>query len=203
MIDRTAPRAVAVIVDPEDRVVSWSRGAERLLGYAEDAVLGQPMLEALDGRDVFGNILCRNGCWLREMWRRGEPVRRFEIEVLHADGHRLRLLVEAEPAGKGGDAGWAYWLASDQRRGDRRRVPAAATESLPVAVSAPEPVPSLTQREIEVLRHLGHGADTPAIARALGISRATVRNHVQHLLGKLGAHNRLQVVSLAHRYGLL
>jgi PAS domain S-box-containing protein len=198
MAERAASRAVAVVVDPEGRVVSWSSEAERLLGYDGSAVLGRPLLEVLNGRDVFGNLLCRHGCWLREMWGRGEAVQRFEVDARHAGGHRLRLAVEAEPSGEGGDAGWTHRLAPDQRRGERRRAPAPA-EFPPV----PVPALSLTQRELEVLRLLDRGADTPEMARQLGISRTTVRNHIQHLLEKLGAHNRLQVVSLAHRYGLL
>jgi PAS domain S-box-containing protein len=199
MVERAALKAVAVVVDHEDRVVSWSSGAERLLGYDDDVVLGRPLQEVLDGRDVFGNLLCCNGCWLREMRDRGEPVQRFEVDARHADGHRLRLAVEAEPSGHGGEAGWAYRLIPDQRHGERRRAPAPA-EILPATLA---PILSLTRRELEVLRLLARGAETPEIARELGISSTTVRNHVQHLLEKLGAHTRLQVVSLAQRHGLL
>lgn len=202
MVERAASRAVAVVVDHEDRVVSWSSGAERLLGYDGDAVLGRPLLELLDGRDVFGNLLCRNGCWLREMWSRGEPVQRFEMDARHADGHRLRLAVDAEPSDCSGKAGWAYRLAPDQRQGERRRA-LTPSELLPVPGSAVASTLSLTRREIEVLRLLARGAETPEIAGELGISSTTVRNHIQHLLEKLGAHTRLQVVSLAHRHGLL
>lgn len=199
MVERAALKAVAVVVDHEDRVVSWSSGAERLLGYDDGAVLGRPLQEVLDGRDVFGNLLCHNGCWLKEMRCRGEPVQRFEVDARHADGHRLRLAIEAEPSEESGEAGWAYRLLPDQRRGERRRAPAPG-EILPTTLA---PVLSLTRRELEVLRLLARGAETPEIARELGISSTTVRNHVQHLLEKLGAHTRLQVVSLAQRHGLL
>lgn len=205
MVERAASKAVAVVVDREDRIVSWSGGAERLLGYDDDAVLGRPLQEVLDGRDVFGNLLCRSGCWLRQMWDRSEPVRRFEVDARHADGHRLRLVIEVEPSGSsargGGEAGWAYWLSPDQRHAERRRAP-PPTESLALEAT-PDPTLSLTRRELEVLRLLARGAETPEIARELGISSTTARNHIQHLLEKLGAHTRLQVVSLAHRSGLL
>jgi PAS domain S-box-containing protein len=202
MVEHTASKSVAVAVDREDRVVSWSGDAKRLLGYDAAEVLGRPLLEVLDGRDPFGNQVCRNGCWLREMWGRGEPVQRFEIDVRHADEHRLRLVAEAEPAGSGGDRGWTYWLAPDQRQAERRRAPPPAEPlSLP-AVTPVSPL-SLTRREHEVLRLLARGAETPEIAHELGISSTTARNHIQHLLEKLGAHTRLQVVSLAHRNGLL
>jgi DNA-binding CsgD family transcriptional regulator len=45
----------------------------------------------------------------------------------------------------------------------------------------------LSIRELEILRLLGNGNNTAAIAAKLHISRTTVNNHVQHILRKLGA----------------
>ncbi len=61
----------------------------------------------------------------------------------------------------------------------------------------------LTRRERECLRLLVDGVSTRQIALTLAISELTVRGHVQQLLHKLGAHSRLEVVSLAIRYALL
>lgn len=61
----------------------------------------------------------------------------------------------------------------------------------------------LTQREIEILRLLARGRDTQAIADALTISSNTVRTHLQNIFGKLGAHSKLEAVSMANRRGLL
>ena len=41
------------------------------------------------------------------------------------------------------------------------------------------------------------------LSRELGISVNTVRNHVQHVLAKLGAHSQLEAVAIASRLGLL
>ena len=62
---------------------------------------------------------------------------------------------------------------------------------------------SLTPRELEVLRLLAAGANTRVASERLGVSPATVRNHVQNLLGKLGVHSRLEAVAYATRRGLL
>lgn len=64
-------------------------------------------------------------------------------------------------------------------------------------------VPSLTNREDDVLRGLAQGHDPGTIARTLGISRNTCRGYVQQLLEKLGAHSQLEAVALARRAGLL
>lgn len=61
----------------------------------------------------------------------------------------------------------------------------------------------LTAREWECLAMLVDGMDTTAIAAALGVSRTTVRTHVQALMAKLGVHSRLEAASYAMRYRLL
>lgn len=61
----------------------------------------------------------------------------------------------------------------------------------------------LTPRESDVLQLIGAGRSNQQTARELGISVHTVRNHVQHILDKLGAHSQLEAVAIASRLGLL
>ena len=61
----------------------------------------------------------------------------------------------------------------------------------------------LTAREIEVLGLLAKGLSNAAIAKALFLSVNTVRNHVANILAKLGAHSKLEALSVAVREGLL
>jgi DNA-binding NarL/FixJ family response regulator len=61
----------------------------------------------------------------------------------------------------------------------------------------------LTQREREVLVLLAEGLSNAAIAENLTVSIYTVRNHVANLSAKLGAHSKLEVLSIAVRQGLL
>jgi DNA-binding NarL/FixJ family response regulator len=61
----------------------------------------------------------------------------------------------------------------------------------------------LSERELEVLRLLAARRSNPEIAEALFISRATVRTHVDNILGKLGVHSRTEAVDVAVRAGLL
>jgi len=69
------------------------------------------------------------------------------------------------------------------------------------APAQPRIVP--TQREMEILQLLARGASNETIAESLGVSVLTVRKHVQNLLGKLGAHSKLEAVSVAVRNGLV
>lgn len=61
----------------------------------------------------------------------------------------------------------------------------------------------LTEREREILDLLARGLSNADIARQLTISVHTVRNHVANLSAKLGAHSKLEVLSIAVREGLV
>jgi DNA-binding NarL/FixJ family response regulator len=54
-----------------------------------------------------------------------------------------------------------------------------------------------------VLNLTRDGASTRVIAAGLRVSGATVRNHTQSILRKLGVHSRLEAVAVATRRGLL
>ena len=60
-------------------------------------------------------------------------------------------------------------------------------------------MPSLTTRESEVLKQLAFGLSNKEIAQALGISYETVKEHVQHVLRKLGVADRTQAAVWAVR----
>lgn len=61
----------------------------------------------------------------------------------------------------------------------------------------------LTEREREILFLIADGLTNQAIAARLVLSVHTVRTHVQTILGKLGAHSKLEAVATARRRRLL
>ena len=62
---------------------------------------------------------------------------------------------------------------------------------------------SLSRRQREVLELLANGIPAREIAVRLGLAETTVRNHIRHLLRKLGCHSQLEAVAVAYRLGLL
>ncbi len=91
-------------------------------------------------------------------------------------------------------AGESAWT-----RDELRRVTGAlATPRLTADVEVP-----LTQRESEVLRQLAYGLTNKEIAQALHISYETVKEHVQHILKKIGVSDRTQAAVWAVRKKLV
>jgi DNA-binding NarL/FixJ family response regulator len=68
---------------------------------------------------------------------------------------------------------------------------------------APEQLAALTAREVEVLRLIAQGLSNAEITEHLVVSPATTKTHVSHLLAKLAARDRAQLVVAAYTSGLM
>ena len=64
-------------------------------------------------------------------------------------------------------------------------------------------VERLTARDREVFQLIAQGQSNPEIAAGLFLSEATVKTHVGHILAKLGARDRVQVVVIAYETGVV
>ena len=172
-------------VDPEHRIVFWNRGSERLFGWRSPQVLGRRCHEIFGGRDVFGNRCCYTGCSPCVMLRAGESVRPFEMQVSRGSGPITLRVTSVSLGGNG--SGTPLIVHTFEATGVPSRV----------AVSDPP----LTPREREVLCLIAAGLQNKEVAQKLGLSLATVRNHVHNVLEKLGLHSKLEAVALAFRAG--
>ena len=91
---------------------------------------------------------------------------------------------------------------------DRPSTPAAPNRATPTRLSQhtspiSPPYEALTERELEVLHLLAQGMPNKEIAAHLVISERTAKFHVSSIMGKLGATNRTEAVSLAAQKGLI
>jgi DNA-binding NarL/FixJ family response regulator len=81
----------------------------------------------------------------------------------------------------------------------KSRVPATVAERLAGRLSGPV----LTERETDVLKQIVLGRSNKEIGTALFISEATVKTHINNLLGKLGVSDRTQAATTALQRGIV
>lgn len=116
--------------------------------------------------------------------------------ALGANGYLLKSCTSEEflDAVNRTGRGEAIWTREELRR----VTGALATPRMSTDIEVP-----LTQRESEVLKHLSLGLTNKEIATALDISYETVKEHVQHILRKVGVADRTQAAVWAVRKGLV
>lgn len=191
----------AFAVDAVQRIVLWNASAEAVLGLAAREVVGRRCHEVFDARDQVGNLVCCPRCPLFVMAQRGEPVAPRDLVVTARGGERRWLNFSTLVLPEG--LGVVHLLrdVSDARARER-----LADEIVLGRARSLEPLPaplcSLTRRELEILGLLIQGARTREIAGALFISPLTARNHVHHILRKLGTRTRAEAVALGLRHGV-
>ncbi|HEX3724995.1 MAG TPA: response regulator transcription factor [Pirellulales bacterium] len=173
------------------------QAARMALKHEPDVVLMDIRMPDGDGLNALGRIkLDRPNMPILILSTYDNPTYVARAVALGASGYLLKgvsrdKLIEAIQLAASGQSAWT--------RDELRRVTGAlATPRLAADVEVP-----LTQRESEVLRQLAFGLTNKEIALALHISYETVKEHVQHILRKIGVSDRTQAAVWAVRKGLV
>jgi PAS domain S-box-containing protein len=192
----------AFAIGPDGRIVLWNRAAEKMLGYTAREALGRPCCDLFVGYDDSGNRLCYQGCHVMSLVKMGDAVQSFDMRTRTKSGRAIWISLSTLTVPAGATAGpLTVHLFRDVTA--TKELLGLVQERL-AAPAATEPTGDpLTRRELEILRMIATGMSTRAAADKLHVSPATVRNHVQNVLGKLGAHSRLEAVAVANRRRLL
>ena len=192
----------AFVITSDGRIVLWNRAAEKILGHTAREALDRHCCELLVGRDDSGNRLCYKGCHVMTLVKMGDPIQNFDMQTRTKAGRPIWLNVSivVTPNGSGGPL--TIHLFRDVTA--TKELLKIVSERFSAQSAAPvDGNDDLTRRELEILRLLADGESTRAVANRLHVSTATVRNHVQNILGKLGVHSRLQAVAYATTHRLL
>jgi PAS domain S-box-containing protein len=195
----------AFAIDREGRILLWNEAAHKITGRRADEVIGRACCQVIRGRDSGGNLVCFPGCHVKAMANRGEHPTNHDLVVTDATGRELSLDVSTVLVRDGNEALQAtvhLFRNVTARRHMESHFQRILGERSQATEDAPESVDKLTAREREVLKLLSSGLPTHAIANRLSLSRATVRNHIQNILNKLGVHSKLEAVVLAHKHHL-
>ncbi len=200
VMGRTTDAMVAI--GPHLRVIAWNDAATDLLGYAPDDALGRPCHEILCWRDRCGDTVCDGVCPASEPGEEDEVIGTREVLGRSATGATLWLSASTiVPPLEMREACRLIHLIREVSLPPEleRLVVERLGGHTPATVNVNEHLAVLTPRERDVLELLTEGLDGAAIAERLYLSPATVRNHIQHILTKLGVHSRVEAVALALR----
>jgi len=197
------------VVGDDQRLLFLNSAASRLLGRRPEDVVGLPCYEVILGDDYEGQTFCRKDCPTIQAVRRGKCIPNYDVLSRTGDGCDMWLNVSVvsapDPEGAGRLAIHMFRDVTSRRKAEvlAQQTIATVSQYAPDSDESagtepyPAPLPLLTRRELEVLRLLAVGMRDAQIAESLGIQRTTVRNHVEHILAKLGVHSRLEAVVFA------
>lgn len=174
-----------------------NEGIEAIATVRPDVVLMDIRMEGGDGLNALGRMKLDYPDLPIVLYSAYDnPTYIARAVALGASGYVLKSatrerLHEALLTAASGESAWT--------REELRRVTGAlATPRLSQDIEVP-----LTQRESEVLRQMALGLTNKEIAKMLGISYETVKEHVQHILRKIGVSDRTQAAVWAVRKNLV
>ncbi len=194
----------AFVIGADGRIILWNRAAERILGHSAREVVGRACCDVFAAQDDHGNRLCIPGCQVMNLVRLAEPVQSFDKRTRTKAGRPVWLNVSVMAGTLDTRGPHTVHLFRDVTATKELLTLVHERLAGPPPGGAPgSPGASLSRREVEVLHLMADGLNTADTAERLRVSRATIRNHVQNIFGKLGVHSRLEAVAYATKHRLL
>jgi DNA-binding NarL/FixJ family response regulator len=182
-----------------------------VVGQAEDGEAAVQAVEATQPQVVLMdlNMPRCDGVEATRRIRAGHPQTKIVVLTTYSDDESILGALQAGALG---------YLTKDATRAEIGRAvlaaaagqavldPAVQQRLLSAAVRAPAPLPEhdpdeLTPRESDVLRLIAEGKSNREIARALYVSEATVKTHVNRIFAKTGSRDRTQAIRYAYTHG--
>jgi len=201
-------------VDGSGLISAWNGAAEKYFAVVESAVLGQPCYRIVQGTDECG-VVCGPHCSIMQAMRQQRLVGNFDLMVQTPVGNKwCNVAVLRADVGNSEERHALHVVREiDFRKriellmhdfiGNQLGLPPAKLKELASLKRSSLRDAGLSAREQEILKLIAKGVTTKSVALQLGISPSTVNNHIQHVLNKLGASNRLDAIRRAERSGLV
>jgi PAS domain S-box-containing protein len=207
-LEQTADAAFCVSQQAE--ICSWNSAAEKLFGYSSSEAIGKSCYRLLQCHGSLGAKVCTREFYARQAAVDDGTISNFDLEVTGRSGRRMWVDLSTLIF-KGGRTHPRLFVHLARDITKRKQQEELLHSMLQVSkqivamsdqngIGHPAPVSSLSEQEQSILRRFSDGKNSAEIAKALGITLQTLRNHLHHINEKLGTHNRLQAVMHAmHR----
>ena len=201
----------AFVVTREGEICFWNHPADELFGYSAAETLNKTCHEILKGKCTLGISVCAGDSSVHHCAVEIGQIPNFDLEVITRSGKRLWVnistivfedtrthrrfiahLARDVSEQKKSEEAFAQWLELSKQAleiGDGR---------LRLA-----PVNSLSEQERRIMALFSQAKNSGQVAKELGITLPTLRNHLHAINQKLRTHNRLEAVLHAIKRGLI
>lgn len=191
LLEGTADAAFVVTLEGE--ICFWNAAAERLFGYARADVLSKSCDEILKGKGALGTSVYRGESSVQRCAAHTEPIPTFDLEVTTRFGERKWVSISTIVFE---DSRLHRRLIAHLSHDISKRKEAEQAFSQLVALSKrvvsigegqcePAPVESLSAQEHRILQLFAMAKNSSQVARELGITLPTLRNHLHTINQKL------------------
>jgi PAS domain S-box-containing protein len=207
----TGTSDAAFVLTDQFEICSWNKGAEKLFGYSAADAIKESCQSFLRARGVLGNQAWGDDSGFREAAAKHLEIPDCDLEVKISSGRRIwvnvsTLLFENPRNHHRLFIHFARDITIRKKNEELLHKMVDLSRqlaSLPEIVMGPMPISPLSQHEKNILRLFSSGKNAALIARNLGITPQTLRNHLHHINQKLHTHNRLEAVTHAAQRKLL
>jgi DNA-binding CsgD family transcriptional regulator len=188
--------AMPVWVTTSDGTISYlNPRAETLIGHSAAACAGHPCHLVISGRTLEGAPLCVPRCRVRRLASRHQEMAPIPMRVAAAGGGQREVTVVVIHAT---DHQLVHCVVDAVTHARLREfIDHVARRAMHDTMRRRMQNDILTPREREILLLLEQGVTQKEIAARLIVSYTTVRNHVQHILGKLGVHSIMEAIAVS------
>lgn len=192
----------AFSVTEEGKIMSWNKAAEKLFGYSSAEAVHKTCYDILEGMGPLGTRVCHQNCSVAECAGNSTEIPNFDMSVKTRSGERLwinmsTIVFDNQRTGRRLLIHLAHDI-TEQKKSEElthkmldlsKQLTSVGEGSVRAA-----PISPLSEQEKHILRRFAEGKDSDEVARILGISPQTLRNHLHHINQKLRTHNRLEAV---------
>ena len=201
----------AFSITESGEILSWNAAAEALFGFAASEVLHKYCHEVLDAHGRLGSSICMRNCAVQRCAMHAGPVPSFDMQARHRNGStvwaNVSTLSYRNP--RNGRLIVTHLARDISARMQREALISEWIEISRKLTSSGNgspgnaPVQALSDREIQILQLFAQAKSATEVARTVGITSSTLRNHLHRINEKLGTRDRLSAVTNAMRRGLI